>query len=75
MQLDQALHDGQAEARTLIGILDGLRAAPEGGQHGLDLLLRNARAIVPHREILATILRPANLDDDFCALRREFDGI
>ena len=55
VQFDQPLDDRQAEAGPLLGILLRQRAAPERGQDDRNLLLGNAGAGVPDRQILPAV--------------------
>ena len=64
MHGEQALHDRQAEAGALFGALDGDRALAEGRQHDRDFVLRDARAVVLDRDILAAARRPADAHDE-----------
>ena len=75
MHGEQALHDRQAEAGSLLGALDGDRALAEGRQHDRDLVGRNAGPVVAHRQILAAARRPAGAHADLAAGRRELHGV
>ena len=69
MQLDEVLHDGQAEPGAAFGGLVGQRALAEGLHDARDLLLGNARARIAHAQLLAAVLGVRDAERDAPAAR------